>query len=177
MAIIVDRYKTKTKTKTQLVVTTTVEDILARYDADDLLRTVPYNIQINREAVRVYENKNTPTKKLTLTLSEQMYNWLTDLSENNNIPIALLFNFLIETIANCGRVHTKDIKHALDCYYYSVAHDKTLFSRILSAYAESNFYDPDEGLSEEGVAYFLATSETGRSIIAEYEINNKETGK
>lgn len=165
----VDRYKNKIKT--QSAVTETVNDILARYDADDLLRTVPYDIQINHETVRVYQSKNKPTKNITLTLSEQMHDWLTALSENNNIPIAPLFNFLIEVIANCGRVNTKDIKHALDCYYYSAAHDKTLFSRILSAYAESDFYDPDEGLSEEGVAYFLATSETGRSIVAEYDNN------
>ena len=80
------------------------------------------------------------------------------MAENHNIPFSLLFNFLIETVANCGKVHTKRIKQALDCYYYAAAHDKSLFSQILSEYALSDFYKEDVGLSEEGVAYFLATS-------------------
>ena len=80
------------------------------------------------------------------------------MAENNNIPLSLLFNFLIETVANCGKIHTKRIKQALDCYYYAATHDKSLFSQILSEYALSDFYKEDIGLSEEGVAYFLATS-------------------
>ena len=143
---------------TKIKVTNSVKEILNDYDADDLLRTVPYNYKLDHATVHSYSNKVKPTAAISITLTTQILDWLTAMAENNNIPLSLLFNFLIETVANCGKIHTKRIKQALDCYYYAAAHDKSLFSQILSEYALSDFYKEETGLSEEGVAYFLATS-------------------
>ena len=143
---------------TKIKVTNSVKEILNDYDADDLLRTVPYNYKLDHATVHSYSNKVKPTTSISITLTTQILDWLTAMAENNNIPLSLLFNFLIETVANCGKIHTKRIKQALDCYYYAAAHDKSLFSQILSEYALSDFYKEETGLSEEGVAYFLATS-------------------
>lgn len=143
---------------TKIKVTNSVKEILNDYDADELLRTVPYDYKLDLTTVRSYSNKVKSTTPISITLTTQILDWLTAMAENNNIPLSLLFNFLIETVANCGKIHTKRIKQALDCYYYAAAHDKSLFSQILSEYALSNFYKEETGLSEEGVAYFLATS-------------------
>ena len=143
---------------TKIKVTNSVEEILNDYDADDLLRTVPYDYRLDRAVVHSYSNKVKPTATISITLTTQILDWISAMAENNNIPLSLLFNFLIETVANCGKIHTKKIKQALDCYYYAAAHDKSLFSQILSEYALSDFYKEETGLSEEGVAYFLATS-------------------
>lgn len=143
---------------TKIKVTNSVKEILNNYDADDLLRTVPYDYKLDHATVHSYSNKVKPTATISITLTTQILDWITAMAENNNIPLSLLFNFLIETVADCGKIHTKRIKQALDCYYYAAAHDKSLFSQILSEYALSNFYKEETGLSEEGVAYFLATS-------------------
>ena len=143
---------------TKIKVTNSVKEILNDYDADDLLRTVPYDYRLDLDTVHSYSSKVKSTTPISITLTTQILDWITAMAENNNIPLSLLFNFLIETVANCGKIHTKRIKQALDCYYYAAAHDKALFSQILSEYALSDFYKEDIGLSEEGVAYFLATS-------------------
>ena len=143
---------------TKIKVTNSVKEILNDYDADDLLRTVPYDYKLDLTTVRSYSNKVKPTTHISITLTTQILDWLTAMAENNNIPLSLLFNFLIETVANCGKIHTKRIKQALDGYYYAAAHANSLFSQILSEYALSDFYKEETGLSEEGVAYFLATS-------------------
>ena len=143
---------------TKIKVTNSVKEILNDYDADDLLRTVPYDYRLDLDTVHSYSNKVKPTATISITLTTQILDWITAMAENNNIPLSLLFNFLIETVADCGKIHTKRIKQALDCYYYAAAHDKSLFSQILSEYALSDFYKEETGLSEEGVAYFLATS-------------------
>ena len=143
---------------TKIKVTNSVKEILNDYDADELLRTVPYDYKLDHATVRSYSSKVKSTTPISITLTTQILDWLTAMAENNNIPLSLLFNFLIETVANCGKIHTKRIKQALDCYYYAAAHDKSLFSQILSEYALSDFYKEETGLSEEGVAYFLATS-------------------
>lgn len=142
----------------KIKVTNSVKEILNDYDADELLRTIPYDYKLDLTTVHSYSNKVKSTTPISITLTTQILDWLTAMAENNNIPLSLLFNFLIETVANCGKIHTKRIKQALDCYYYAAAHDKSLFSQILSEYALSNFYKEETGLSEEGVAYFLATS-------------------
>ena len=142
----------------KIKVTNSVKEILNDYDADELLRTVPYDYKPDLATIHSYSSKVKSTTPISITLTTQILDWLTAMAENHNIPFSLLFNFLIETVANCGKIHTKRIKQALDCYYYAAAHDKSLFSQILSEYALSNFYKEDVGLSEEGVAYFLATS-------------------
>lgn len=142
----------------KIKVTNSVKEILNNYDADELLRTVPYDYKPNLNAIYSYSSRVKSTTPISVTLTTQILDWLTAIAENNDISLSLLFNFLIETVADCGKIHTKRIKQALDCYYYAAAHDKALFSQILSEYALSDFYKEDIGLSEEGVAYFLATS-------------------
>ena len=142
----------------KIKVTNSVKEILNDYDADELLRTVPYDYKLDITTVRSYSSNVKSTTPISITLTTQILDWLTAMAENNNIPLSLLFNFLIETVADCGKIHSKRIKQALDCYYYAAAHDKSLFSQILSEYALSSFYKEDIGLSEEHIAYFLATS-------------------
>ena len=151
-------------------ITSTTEDILKNYDADDLLRTIPNDYKLNTHILNSYQNKVHSTTPIDIELTDQMYNWVTALSENNNVPFALVFNFLIETVADCGKVNTKSVKHALNIYYHAVAHDRSLLSQILNEYAQSGFYSTETGLSEEGVAYFLTTSEIGRELIRNYNI-------
>lgn len=140
------------------MITNVTKDVLQLYDENDLLRTIPNNYKLNSLILKSYSKHCKPTQLVELNLTESHINFLTALAQNANAPFSLVFNFLIETVADCGKIHTKRIKQALDCYYYAVAHDKELFSKILSEYALSNFYKEDVGLSEEGVAYFLATS-------------------
>ena len=142
----------------EIMVTNTTKDVLQLYDENDLLRTIPNNYKVDSLVLKSYAKRCKPTQSVELNLTESHIDFLTALAQNANAPLSLLFNFLIETVADCGKIHTKRIKQALDCYYYAAAHDKALFSQILSEYALSDFYKEDIGLSEEGVAYFLATS-------------------
>lgn len=158
-------------------VTNSTQDILKNYDADDLLRTIPYNYQLDMRALMTYKEKTKSTTKTTVQLSTQIHEWLMDLSKNNDIAPSLLFNFLIETVANCGKIHTKNIKHALDCYYYAATYNRSLLAEILSEYAQSSFYSNETGLSEDGVAYFLAMSEEGRALIHNITLPENPTGQ
>lgn len=148
-------------------ITDPVKDILKIYDADDLLRTIPYDYkQPDRNTLKLYSDKVKSTTPTDITLTEQIYDWLTAIAQNTNAPLSLIFNFLIETAANCGKIHTKNIKRALDCYYDAVNNNKPLFLEILSKYADSAFYNKERGLSEEDVAYFLAISDERTSYCA-----------
>lgn len=147
-------------------VTIEVKDILQVYDENDLLRTIPNNYKIDSLVLKLYAKRCKPTQSVELNLTESHINFLTALAENANAPLSLLFNFLIENVADCGKINTKNIKQALDCYYYAAAHDKALFSRILESYSNSGFYyteetkaKPNPGLNEEGIACFLTLSE------------------
>lgn len=142
---------------TKIKVTNSVKEILNNYDADDLLRTVPYDYRLDHATVHSYSNKVKPTATISITLTTQILDWITAMAQNNNLSLSLVFNFLVETVADCGKINSKKIKQALDCYYYAVANDRELASQILSEYALSSYYEKT-GLSEEGVAYFLATS-------------------
>lgn len=150
----------------EIIVTNSAKDILQSYDENDLLRTIPNNYKVDSLIVKSYAKRCKPTQSVELNLTESHINFLTALAKNANTPLSLLFNFLIETVADCGKINTKNIKQALDCYYYAVAHDKSLFSRILEGYSNSGFYyteetkaKPNPGLNEEGIACFLTLSE------------------
>lgn len=150
----------------EIMVTNSAKDILQVYDENDLLRTIPNNYKVDSLALKSYAKRCEPTQSVELNLTESHINFLTALAQNANAPLSLLFNFLIETVADCGKINTKNIKQALDCYYYALNHDKTLFSRILEGYSNSGFYyteetkaTPNPGLNEEGIACFLTLSE------------------
>ena len=134
------------------------KNILEIYDENDLLRTIPNDYRLNSNMLNIYKKRIKSLASVQINLSSDRHTLLKSYSYNANTTMALVFSFLIETVANCGKIHTKKIKQALDCYYYAAAHDKSLFSQILSEYALSSFYKEDIGLSEEHIAYFLATS-------------------
>lgn len=150
----------------EIMVTNSAKDILQLYDENDLLRTIPNNYKVDSLIVKSYAKRCKPTQSVELNLTESHINFLTALAKNANTPMSLVFSFLVETVADCSKINTKNIKQALDCYYYAVAHDKSLFSRILEGYSNSGFYyteetkaKPNPGLNEEGVACFLTLSE------------------
>jgi len=162
------RLSTGTKT-IYLPLSDHVKNILNDYDAEKLLNTIPDNYfsehflppaSVLERKIKLPIDTSTP-----VTLSKKSCEWLKGASSNQQISLSLLFNFLIECVADCGKIHTKNISRALDCYYYAVNNDKELFSRILSEYADSVYYNDEIGLSEEGIAYFLTLSQERTSYI------------
>jgi hypothetical protein len=142
----------------EIKITDEVKQILNDYDVKDLLtyaiNITPQTYKQMAAALDVYKKKARP--KYNYNIDEEIINSVQRF--NLSAPISLIFNFLIETVCDCSRINTKNIKTALDCYYYAVAHDHTLLSKILNKYSESSFYNEQTGLSEEAIAYFLTTS-------------------
>lgn len=139
-------------------VTIEVKDILLSYDENDLLRTIPKNYKLDSNILRVYAKRCKPTQSIQLNLTESHINFITALAQNTNAPFMLVFNFLIETVANCGKINTRRINYALDFYYNSAANNPTLHQKILDAFADSVFYSSEKGLNDEDVAKFLTIS-------------------
>lgn len=161
-------------------VTPIVKDILKNYDENDLITTIPMDYELPLPIVNIYAKKIERNKnnyeKIKITFTEQTYERLENLINNNSMPIsiALAFNFLVENVVNCSKINTKKIKHALDCYYYAVNHDRALFSEILKKYGDSPFYNDDRGLCEGDIAHFLTISKEGEEIIKKWEEAVKE---
>ena len=114
-----------------------------------------------------------------ITISEASEQYLNATAQNLNAPISLVFNFLIETVADCGKIQTKAITRALNNYYEVASNSfddeksKTLFKKVLDGYSESGFYDYYQCLSEEGIADFLTISGEGKALVDEMEEYNK----
>lgn len=108
-------------------ITTTVKDILDVYDTDRLLTTIPKDYIINPRAIEVYSNrlKLAQKTKQKITLNIQSTQYLNAMAQNYNVPVSLMFNFLIETVCNCGKINTKKVTEALDIYYNLMTTDKT----------------------------------------------------
>lgn len=159
----------------ELKITSETRDILNNYDADRLLDTISKEYTPKVIAMDIYSEK---AKLLPLAikvdLSEENIDRITAISKNTSAPISLIFNFLIETVADCGKIQPKKIAHALEDYYKLVVnHDDPvcgpLLNKILEEYGNSGFYDEETGLSEEGIANFLTLSEEGKNIIREID--------
>ena len=92
-----------------------------------------------------------------------------------NAPISLVFNFLIETVADCGKIQTKAITRASNNYYEVASNSfddeksKNLFKKVLDGYSNSGFYDYHQCLSEQGIADYLTISEEGKALVDEIE--------
>ena len=90
-----------------------------------------------------------------------------------------VFNFLIETVVDCGKIQTKAITRALNNYYEVASNSfddeksKNLFKKVLDGYSNSGFYDYHQCLSEQGIADFLTISEEGKALVDEMEEYNK----
>lgn len=159
----------------EVKITSETRDILNNYDADRLLNTISREYTPNVIAMDIYSEK---VKLLPLAikvdLSEETNEWLNAIAKNINAPIALLFNFLIETVADCSKIQTKKIAHALENYYKLVVNHNDqicgeLLDRIFEGYGNSGFYNEEIGLSEEGIANFLTLSNEGKNIVQEID--------
>lgn len=137
----------------EIKITNEVKQILNNYNEKDLLSRA-IATEPNQKALNIYAEKVKP--KHPYNIDEKTINLIQHF--NLSAPIALVFNFLIETCCDCSKVHTKRIAHALNCYYNALNNDKKLFSQILNEYADSIFYNEEIGLSEEDIAHFLTTS-------------------
>ena len=161
----------------EINITPEVKDILDKYDTEGLLNTIPRGYQIPSTALAVYSKTAKPSSSATLVIiSEASEQHLTATAQNLNVPISLVFNFLIETVVDCGKIQTKAITRALDNYYKVMLnaskHDEKseiLFKKVLDGYAESGFYDYYQCLSEQGIADFLTISEEGKALVDEIE--------
>lgn len=159
----------------EVKITSETRDILNNYDADKLLDTVSKEYTPNVIAMNIYSEK---VKLLPLAikvdLSEENIDRIIAISKNTSAPISLIFNFLIETVADCSKIQTKKVAHALENYYKLVVNHEDqvcgeLLSRILEEYGNSGFYNEEIGLSEEGIANFLTLSEEGKNIVQEID--------
>ena len=161
----------------EINITPEVKDTLDKYDTEGLLNTIPRGYQIPSTALAVYSKTAKPSSSATLIIiSEASEQYLTATAQNLNVPISLVFNFLIETVVDCGKIQTKAITRALDNYYKVMLnaskHDEKseiLFKKVLDGYAESGFYDYYQCLSEQGIADFLTISEEGKALVDEIE--------
>lgn len=161
--------------RTNVKVTEETKNLLDSYETEQLLRTVSSSYSINPIALKLYSERAHILPSPTLiTLSNKTYDRLVAMSQNLNAPIDLIFNFLIETVADCSKIQTKKIAHVLENYYKLVVNHEDqvcgeLLSRILEEYGNSGFYNEEIGLSEEGIANFLTLSEEGKNIVQEID--------
>ena len=104
---------------------------------------------------------------------------MNSIAQNHNAELDIIFNFLIETVVDCGKIQTKAITRALNNYYKVASNSfddeksKNLFKKVLDGYSESGFYDYYQCLSEQGIADFLTISEEGKALVDEMEAYNK----
>lgn len=162
----------------EVKVTEETKNILDIYDTEQLLKTVPQDYQVSVQAVKIYLKSVKPMPSPVLvTLSDETLNRLNSMAQNCNAELDIIFNFLIETVCNCGKIQTKKVARALDNYYNLMIKASTkndekaqqLFSKVLDEYSASGFYDDDIGLSEESMAMFLTVSNEGRELVDEME--------
>lgn len=164
----------------EINITQEVKDILDKYDTEKLLNTIPKDYQIAPTALAIYSRTVKPDlSQALITISEKSEQYLKATAQNLNAPISLVFNFLIETVADCSKIQTKAITRALNNYYEVVANSindeksNTLFKKVLDGYSESGFYDYHQCLSEQGIADYLTISSEGKALVDEMEEYNK----
>lgn len=159
----------------EISVTQEVKNLLDKYDVEQLLKTIPKDYPLTLSSLKIYDSKAKllPTPILII-ISEETNEWLNAIAKNINAPIALLFNFLIENVCDCGKIQTKKVAHALENYYKLVVNHEDqvcgeLLDRIFEEYGNSGFYNEKIGLSEEGIANFLTLSNEGKNIVQEID--------
>ena len=169
--------------------------ILNHYDINSLLTTVPSDYTLYANALKIYQSKIKPsalteikTDDLTKSSKEFIKNLILRSNLPNSIPNSIILSYLIECVCDCGKINTKDITRALNNYYSlfeKARHNEKahkLFNKLLDEYSNSGFYIHEnkdkkketEGLSTEGIAYFLTLSPNGRLIVNEIENIIKE---
>lgn len=165
----------------EINITPEVKDILDKYDTEKLLNTIPKDYQIAPTALAVYSRTvKSDLSPALITISETSEQYLNATAQNLNAPISLVFNFLIETVVDCGKIQTKAITRALNNYYEVASNSfddeksKNLFKKVLDGYSNSGFYDYHQCLSEQGIADFLTISGEGKALVDEMEEYNKK---
>lgn len=169
--------------------------ILKHYDINSLLTTVPSDYTLYENALKVYQSKIKPSALTEITIDnltnsskEFIQNLILRSNLSNSIPNSIILSYLIECVCDCGKINTKDITRALNNYYSlfeKARHNEKahkLFNKLLDEYSNSGFYIHEnkdkkketEGLSIEGIAYFLTLSPNGRLVVNEIENIIKE---
>ena len=161
------------------------KNILDHYDVNDLLtRTIPQDYHIpNSVCLEIYKLKTKFDTSVILTLNDTALQVLKSYAGNYpDYAHNEILAYLIETVCDLSKIHTKDISEALNKYYEIARTNKMRLIKILDAYANSLYYPKEkelngeiiqtEGLTEESLAYFLISSERKRII----KINNKRPG-
>lgn len=120
-----------------------VKNILDKYDINDLLiRAIPKNYHIANSAyLEIYKIKTKFDTPVTITLTNTATQVLKSFADNyaNYTHIEIL-SYLIETVCDLSKVHTKDISTALNKYYSIAETDKIRWATILDAYSNSLYY-------------------------------------
>lgn len=164
-----------------------VKDILNKYDVNKLLTTIPRDYTIHSKALETYLNKIDTAQviQIQLELSDDSFTYLKGLSSNHNTTPSNILNYLIEMVADCSKIQSKQVAHALDSYYYMFAeasnrnsthphHEyyRSLFRKFSDLY-ELYYYEFDAPvtLSDEHIATFLTLSSDGQALVR--EINSK----
>lgn len=163
-------------------ITQEVKDLLDKYDTERLLCTISKDYQISPTALAIYAKTVKPLPlPVLITISDETNKFLYATAQSLNAPVPLVFNFLIETVADGSKIQTKAVTRALNNYYHLLTNSlkdegaKELFSKVLDEYADSVYYDHYQCLSEQGIADFLTISQEGKALADEMEAyRNKE---
>ena len=120
-----------------------VSHVLNKYDINDLLtRAIPNDYSLSNSAyLEIYKIKTKFDTPVTITLTDAATQTLKSFADNypNYTHIEIL-SYLIETVCDLSKVHTKDISEALNKYYNIAETDKTRWATILDAYSNSLYY-------------------------------------
>ena len=160
-----------------------VKDILNKYDVNKLLTTILQDYTIHSKALETYLNKIDTAQviQIQLELSDDSFTYLKGLSSNHNTTPSNILNYLIEMVADCSKIQSKQVSHALDSYYYMFAEASnrnsthrdyyvSLFKKFSELY-ELYYYEFDAPvtLSDERIAMFLTLSSDGQALVREIE--------
>lgn len=120
-----------------------VSHVLNKYDINDLLtRAIPNDYSLSNSAyLEIYKIKTKFDTPVTITLTDAATQVLKSFADNypNYTHIEIL-SYLIETVCDLSKVHTKDISEVLNKYYNIAETDKTRWVTILDAYSNSLYY-------------------------------------
>ena len=171
---------THTTTQTSKTITTklpqSVQHILNNYNINDLLtHTIPKDYHISNTGLEIYKKTTKFDNPTTIELNDEAVSKLKSFADNYpNYKQSEVLSYLIDTVCDLSKIHTKDIATALNKYYEIASSDPKRHTAILNAYADSLYYqDPHTdsetgittgGLDEESLAYFLISSKRKKLI-------------
>ena len=137
---------THTTTQTSKTITTklpqSVQRILNNYDINDLLtRTIPKDYHISDTGLEIYKKTTKFDTLTTIELNDEAVSKLKSFADNYpNYKQSEVLSYLIDMVCDLSKIHTNDISEALNKYYKISETDKTRWTTILDAYADSLYY-------------------------------------